>query len=70
MGTMGKKMMIYVLPVILRQLTPEVIKKAADAILDVIEDGVANSKTKADDKIVLPLCAKIREAFDIPDNDE
>ena len=54
---------------LLKALSPEVVKKAVDALLDKIEDSVAGSKTKIDDTIVLPLCKTIREALNVPDND-
>lgn len=51
-------------------LTPEKVKELTDKFLDVIEDLVQKSANKYDDVMVLPLCAKIREMADIPDNDE
>ena len=41
-------------------LDPAIQRDAVDAILDVIEDGVASSGTQVDDIIVLPLVALIR----------
>jgi hypothetical protein len=50
-------------------LTPENLKKFIDAGLDAIEDIVADSSNTMDDKIVLPICKLVRNAFDVPDND-
>lgn len=55
---------------LLSALTPEMMKRAVDAVLDVAEKAVAESETKLDDTIVLPLIALIRNSFNIPDNDE
>jgi len=55
---------------LLTALTPEMMKRAVDAVLDVAEKAVAESETKLDDTIVLPLIALIRNSFNIPDNDE
>ena len=54
---------------LLKALSPEVVKKGVDAMLDKIEDSVSGSKNKVDDMIVLPLCKTIREALNVPDND-
>lgn len=54
---------------LLRLLTPEVIKKGIDAFLDAIENAVANTDNKIDDKIVLPTIAALRAAIGVPDND-
>ena len=51
-------------------LKPEAIRMLIDKILDFIEDAVARSETKMDDAIVLPMCNVIREAVNVPDNDE
>ena len=50
-------------------LNEEVMKKAIDNLLDFIEDFVADTENKVDDALVLPLCRRIRETFDVPDND-
>ena len=55
---------------LLSALTPEMMKRAVDAVLDVAERAVAESETKLDDAIVLPLIDLIRNSFNIPDNDE
>jgi len=54
---------------LLGMLSPEMMKRGVDALLDVAEDAVAKSETKVDDKIVTPLIESIRNTFDIPDDD-
>ena len=55
---------------LLNLLTPDLARKAVDAALDVIEAKALTSKSKWDDKIILPICEAIRRWFDIPDNDK
>lgn len=55
--------------ILIRMLTPELLKKFADMVLDFAENYVLGTASPIDDKIVLPLCAAIRAAFNIPDND-
>ncbi len=66
---MVKSIIIKLFTLVLEQLNSDVLKKVIDTGLDVVEDKVAQTPNKIDDAIVLPLCKKIREAFDIPDND-
>lgn len=54
---------------LLAMLTPEIMKRAVDGLLDVIEEAVAKSETTVDDAVVLPLIQVVRKAFDIQDND-
>ena len=50
-------------------LNPEVLKKAMDSLLDIIEESVTRSETQLDDAVVLGICAQVRKAFNVPDND-
>jgi len=50
--------------------TEDLMKKFADTLLDFVEDFVEGTNSKIDDKLVLPLCARLREAFGVPDDDE
>ena len=59
-----------VIEILLQLLSPELLKRFADMILDFAEDYVLGTKSEIDDKMILPLCALIRKTFDIPDNDE
>jgi len=58
-----------IFPKLLDLLTPDVTKTGVDAFLDVIEDAAARSENTIDDKVVLPICAVIRVALGVPDND-
>jgi len=55
--------------VMLGMLSPELLKKFVDLLLDFIEDTVQKSENKIDDAMVLPLCKLIRTTFGVPDND-
>lgn len=66
---MKAKIVTTLIGLILKTLTPEMLKSFADMLLDWVEDAVENSENKIDDAAILPLCAMIRSAFDIPDND-
>ena len=50
-------------------LTPDLLVKFADQVLDFAENHVLGTESKVDDKLVLPVCQLIRETFNIPDND-
>ena len=58
------------IPLLLGWLTVEQLKKFADMAFDFVEDAVAATDNPYDDAIVLPVIARLREAYDIPDNDE
>lgn len=66
---MKHAMLETLMKVIVLFLDEENMKKFADYLLDFVENGVEKSSNKWDDAVVLPLCKKVREAFDIPDND-
>jgi len=66
---MMNKVAIKLISIILGMVSTDVLKKVADSILDIVEDSVAKSSTKIDDALVLPLCKKVRDTFDIEDND-
>ena len=67
---MKKQLLEMLLTLVLGMMKTETIKAFADIALDFIEDMAAKSSNKWDDAVVLPMCAKVREAFDIPDDDE
>ena len=48
----------------------ELMMKVADGILDAIENAVENSSNKIDDMVILPICKRAREVFNIEDNDD
>lgn len=66
---MRAKLFTTLIGMILKLLTPELLKQAMDTMLNFIEDKVLYTDNKVDDALVLPLCKLIRATFDIPDND-
>lgn len=52
-----------------KYLTAENVKGALDSLIDKLEEIIAKSETSIDDKLVLPILKKVREALNIPDND-
>ncbi len=65
-----KKVLIQnLITVLMTMLTPELMRKFADMVLDFAEDAVQDSSNKLDDALVLPICNTIRETFNIPDDD-
>jgi hypothetical protein len=67
--TMKVKIITELMSMLLKLLKPEMLLGVADKVLDMVEDKVEESSTDIDDKIILPLIEKIREAFNIPDED-
>jgi hypothetical protein len=61
---------IQIVTVLLGLLSKEAGKKVLDKLFDFIEDLVADSSTKIDDIVVLPLIAKAREILDVPDYED
>lgn len=55
--------------ILIGMMNAEVLKKFADMLLDFVEDFVLETGSKTDDAVILPLCAIIRNVFDIPDDD-
>lgn len=55
--------------ILLPMLTPEVVKQGLDAFFDVVEDALNKSETKYDNYVVLPVIKILRNALDVPDND-
>ena len=64
-----KNILISVVTLLVNLLDEDTLKKMADAVIDVAEKAVLDSENTFDDALVLPLCAKIRSTFNIPDND-
>lgn len=67
---MKEKMLLWLVGMIWEKLDSEDLRTWADKGLDLIEDKVAQTPTEYDDKIVLPMCKLMRDAFNIEDNDE
>jgi hypothetical protein len=55
--------------VMLTLMTPELLQKFADMVLDFAERFVVGTASTVDDTIILPLCKTIRATFKIEDND-
>jgi hypothetical protein len=66
---MQAKLIGFLVTMLLRALTPELLKKFVDIALDFVEDKVLGTASTVDDAIVLPLCKLIRNTFGIPDDD-
>lgn len=62
-------MVVTVLTNLFSIVTPDMLKSCIDSLLDVIENFIADTETKTDDAMLLPLIVLIRDTFDIPDND-
>jgi hypothetical protein len=67
---MKAKLITALIGMILKMLTPDLLKSFADMVLDFVEDKVEGSASTVDDAIVLPMCSMVRSAFNIPDDDE
>lgn len=66
---MLKKVLEALIPFILTLLTSEQLKKFADMALDFVEDAVQDSSNTIDDAVALPIIQRLRDTFNIPDND-
>ena len=66
---MQQILITQLIKVIMSVLTPELMRRFADMVLDFVENYVEGTKSTVDDRIVLPLCNLIRTTFDIEDNE-
>jgi len=57
------------LNIILVLVTKEQYKELIDKLIDMVEEAVEASPNTIDDAVILPLCSKIRDILDVPDND-
>ena len=64
---MKEKLAIAAITLIMKSLTPELLRKFADMTLDFFENFVKGTKSKIDDEFVLPACNLLRETFNIDD---
>ena len=60
---------VKILGTLLALVDAETLRKAADALLDVIEDKIEESDNTWDNAVIQPLIDTVRAAFQIPDND-
>jgi len=66
---MQAKILSYVIGMILSQLSPDLFRNLLDSILDMIEAKVEETPSKSDDRLVLPLCRMVREAFGVAEEE-
>ena len=52
------------------KLSAEQVKSVIDKAFDAVEDKVTGSSTHWDDVIILPILTALRNALDVPDNDD
>ena len=60
-----KLLIAQLVSTLISQLAPNVARLAVEAILDVVEKAIKDSKTKTDDAILLPLIRTIRETYEL-----
>ena len=66
---MQQILITQLIKVIMSMLTPELMRRFADMVLDFVENYVEGTKSTVDDRIVLPICNLIRTTFNIEDNE-
>ena len=66
---MQNRILVMTIGLFMKTLTPEVLRKFADMVLDFAEEHVVGSASTVDDTLVLPVLEILRSAFNIPDND-
>ena len=64
---MKNAIIVKLIEMLLKLLTPEMLRMVADKILDFVEEKVEDTGTTIDDKLVLPIIKMIRDTFDIED---
>lgn len=69
-GAMDKNLFIKLVSWLIDRLDTETVRRAADALFDVVENRIAESENKIDDKLILPVINLMRKTFHVPDNDE
>jgi len=63
------KIAASMIELLLMMLSKDVLKKCVDTMLDIVEDATVKTENKVDDALILPLCERIRETFNVPDDD-
>ncbi len=64
-----KELLINAIVMLLKLLTPAMVKDIAASILDYAERKVLGTKSKIDDKFVLPVTDLLQATFGIPDRE-
>jgi len=67
---MKEKLISMLIGMAVKRMDSDTFKRFADMALDFVEDYVSKTQTPYDDAVLLPLCATIRVAFGVEDNDE
>lgn len=57
------------MPTLLALIPDDIMKIGLDKLLDSIEDAIAQSPTRVDDALVLPILSALRVKLKVPDND-
>lgn len=57
------------LPTLMALIPDDIMKIALDKLIDSIEDAIAQSETRVDDALVLPILSALRVKLQVPDND-
>ena len=57
------------MPTLLALIPDDIMKIGLDKLLDSIEDAIAQSPTRVDDALVLPILSALRVKLQVPDND-
>lgn len=57
------------MPTLLALIPDDIMKIALDKLIDSIEDAIAQSETRVDDALVLPILSALRIKLQVPDND-
>lgn len=57
------------MPTLLALIPDDIMKIALDKLIDSIEDAIAQSETRVDDALVLPILSALRVKLQVPDND-
>jgi len=64
-----KKAIISLVYLLLKLLKPEQLRSFTAMIINEVRTKVKNSEPDWDDKLFLPLCDLIQQAFNLPDNE-
>ena len=57
------------MPTLLALIPDDIMRIALDKLIDSIEDAIAQSETRIDDALVLPILSALRVKLQVPDND-
>jgi hypothetical protein len=66
---MKAQLITMLIGMVMKLLTPELLRSFLDMVLDFVEAKVEGTKSTVDDRMILPICDMIRSAYHVPDND-